>query len=383
MTNTPRPGLETLGAAAVLLLSLTIALMLMITLMPTPRAHADAPVAFPSGWRGKLLVMRGESVLLDQRATYVDSNSDGVMDPADKGWFAPGSTVKIAIALAAIANDGGRGNIARDLTSMLVVSDNAATNRLIDRIGGPVVLTRKLRAAGYRRLTIGRPMLGDVGELPECEEASGRLGNCASARELLKSLRAVVEGGKEAMGVSKNDRLWLARLLAQTPRQAGYAQADDFCRFARRSGLQKCGISPWSPQHWSNIGYFPSEAAYVFVTVVPPAGTARTRILEVIDSAVTEALSRVELPRKPTFPTRAGKAIAKEATWLKRSTRDSTQLGESEKCRVPAGTVLAYTSRLDIGNHARLTLEFADVSCPGFPLEGVHVFKPKWIFKEP
>ncbi|MCA2961581.1 MAG: hypothetical protein IOD12_15130 [Silvanigrellales bacterium] len=85
----------------------------------------------------------------------------------------------------------------------------------------------------------------------------------------------------------------------------------------------------------------------------------------------------------PSVPAKPGQATAKQDTWLKVSTGDSSALAlDSEKCRLPAGTVLGYAGRLADGSHTQLDLRFADAACPRFPTKGVYVFSEHFLFQD-
>ena len=103
-----------------------------------------------------MLIIQGNQVRARYQAEYQDSNNNLIMDQGDQGWFAPGSTVKVAIALAIIEKLGTRNSIENDLIRMLVLSDNLSTNRLIDLLGGTTELTKTLRLRGFEHLIVGR-----------------------------------------------------------------------------------------------------------------------------------------------------------------------------------------------------------------------------------
>lgn len=229
--------------------------------------HSDLQ-AFPTAMKAKVLVVRDGQELINQNATYADSNGNGVMDPADAGWFAPASTVKVAIALAAIEKMGGRNGLDSHFQKMLILSDNDATNVLIDRAGGTAAITNMLKAKGFQNFIIGRKMASPNGSDQRCREGNIN-GNCASAADLIRSLRAVVEGG--IFNVSDADRKFVQDTMSKTPSAIGSSHSDDYCRFfPSMAGPQKCGVSieaAGAPYHFSNLAYIPQARAYVFVTV--------------------------------------------------------------------------------------------------------------------
>lgn len=239
-------------------------------------------------WNGKMLVVADSGQSESYQATYVDSNENGRFDPADAGSFAPGSTIKVAIALAAIEANHGRAGIESDLMAALILSDNAAANRLMDVAGGPSTVTRTFEAKGLSPFIVGRYFGYDRGEDGRCQEID-RPGNCASAAALIRSLRAVREPG--TFDISLDDRQWISTQLSSTPRAAGFTQPDDDCRFIHRSGLQKCGISPFAPQDYSDLAYFPDLGLYVFIVVTPPSQVDVAETIGMITDLTSQALA--------------------------------------------------------------------------------------------
>ena len=76
-----------------------------------------------------------------------------------------------------------------------------------------------------------------------------------------------------------------------------------------------------------------------------------------------------------------GEAKTNAGTWLKVSSAESNTLKDgTEKCFLPAGTLLAYSARSVRENHTVLNLKFADVSCPAFATQNVHVFNAHFNF---
>ncbi|MEO6629614.1 MAG: serine hydrolase [Aquihabitans sp.] len=239
-------------------------------------------------WSGKILVVADSGESESYQATYIDSNANDRFDPADAGYFAPGSTIKVAIALAAIEANHGRAGIETDLTAALILSDNAAANRLMDVAGGPSTVTRTFEAKGLSPLIVGRYFGYERGDDGRCQEID-RSGNCASAAVLIRSLRAVRESG--TFDISLEDRQWLNTLLSSTPREVGFSEPDDYCRYVHRSGLQKCGISPFAPQEYSDLAYFPDRGLYVFIVVSPPSPVDEAEAVQMIDDLVGQALA--------------------------------------------------------------------------------------------
>jgi len=239
-------------------------------------------------WNAKILVVADSGESESYHATYVDSNGDGRFDPGDAGSFAPGSTIKVAIALAAIEANHGRSGIERDLTAALVLSDNSAANRLIDVAGGLSTVSSTLETKGLSPLIVGRYFGYERGIDGRCQEVD-RPGNCASAAALVRSLRMVRE--PSAFAISLQDRQWLSQQMSSTPRELGFPEPDDHCRYIHRSGLQKCGISPFSPQEYSDLAYFPELRLYAYVVVTPPAGVGEAEAIEMITDLATQALA--------------------------------------------------------------------------------------------
>ena len=239
-------------------------------------------------WNAKILVVADSGESESYGATYVDSNGDGRFDPGDAGSFAPGSTIKVAVALAAIEANHGRTGIERDLTAALVLSDNNAANRLIDVAGGPSKVSSTFEIKGLSPLIVGRYFGHQRGSDGRCQEAD-RSGNCASAAALVHSLRMVRE--PSGFDISSQDRQWLSQQLSSTPRELGFSEPDDHCRYIHKRGLQKCGISPFPPQDYSDLAYFPDLRLYVFIVVTPPSGVGEAEIIEIIDDLATKALT--------------------------------------------------------------------------------------------
>ena len=137
---------------------------------------------------------------------------------------------------------------------------------------------------------------GLQGDIGTCNEL-GRKGNCASAQDLLLSLRAVVEGG--IFAISEDDQRWLKSVMSSVPSDFGYPNPDEYCRFVSLSGLQKC-VFHHSSQQWSNIAFFPSYNAYVWIVVTPPDGTSEEEIIDRIDTIVKTTLSNFKGLEFPT-----------------------------------------------------------------------------------
>lgn len=242
------------------------------------------------------------SPLLNVNATYVDSNSNGLIDFGDQGFFNPGSTIKVMIAgqvLELLRTNGWQRNatyqakdstqryvFARDIESMLVVSDNDATNRLIRFLGFKNIASRA-KLLGLSHFEINRLMMSkgpavaspsytvvSAGvsyvvpvknappstDIVRCRETDTIKGNCASANDLLRSLRLVLDNGiRNGLDLASEDRLWISSVMGSTPKQRGFNEPDDYCRFLQplvsdtivrtTSLLTKCGVAPYTPTY--------------------------------------------------------------------------------------------------------------------------------------
>jgi hypothetical protein len=240
--------------------------------------------------------------LLNVNATYVDSNSNGLIDSGDQGFFNPGSTIKVMIAgqvLELLRTNGWQRNatyqakdsthryvFAEDIESMLVVSDNDATNRLIRFLGFKNIATRA-KLLGLSHFEINRLMMSKgpavaspaytvvsagvsyvvpVKNAPpstdiiRCRETDTIKGNCASANDLLRSLRLVLDNGiSNGLNLDPEDRRWISGIMESTPKQRGFNEPDDYCRFlqplvsdntVRTTSLRtKCGVAPYTPTY--------------------------------------------------------------------------------------------------------------------------------------
>jgi len=238
--------------------------------------------------------------LLNVNATYEDSNSNGLFDIGDQGFFNPGSTIKVMIAgqtLELLRNNGWQRNatyqakdstqkyvFAKDIESMLVVSDNDATNRLIRFLGFKKIGSRA-KLLGLSHFEINRLMMskgpavaspaytvvsGGVSyvvpvknappstDIIRCRETNMIKGNCASANDLLRSLRLVLDNGiSNGLELAPEDRQWVSSVMGSTPKQRGFNEPDDYCRFLQPlttdstvgiiSLRSKCGVAPFSP----------------------------------------------------------------------------------------------------------------------------------------
>lgn len=116
---------------------------------------------------------------------------------------------------------------------------------------------------------------------------------------------------------------------------------------------------------------------------VPLGGDPLTRIWKtygnVIDAVYPGIRKGARLGSGVTTAVENGEAKATFETWVKKSPADSTTLSDKDKCLVPVGKVLAFSSRSVEGSHTRLTLKAADTNCPGLG-RNVYVFTPHFAF---
>lgn len=281
-------------------------------------------------WNGVVLFVKADPknnlmIYHHYNSDYRDSNSNGVQDDQDEGFFNPASTVKVSIAALVLEKLNYLGvergaeyrelgskqwySIFSDLEAALVISSNEATNRLILFLGFDFI-RESLRSKGFENLSINRLMLDQGTHLSspafeikydgsiifqppqeaaskiECFEAKDRIGNCASAADLVGVMARIV--GPEHFPEKANfhfrdeDRFWLQEIMAKTPREAGFGQEDNFCRFlqplyekkAFKSGrmLSKCGVGLFSHSYidTSYIQTDDGESYYTVFAIQPP-----------------------------------------------------------------------------------------------------------------
>jgi hypothetical protein len=249
-----------------------------------------------------VLVLRSSSTnapLLNVDATYEDSNSNGLIDGGDRGFFNPASTIKVMIAGQALevihqngwlrnatyqaSNSSKKYSFAKDIEAMLVISDNAATNRLVEFLGFKNIASRA-KLLGLSHFELNRLMLskgpavaspsytvissGVSYAIPDkkappstdairCRETSTIKGNCATANDLVMSLRLLLdEKNNGGLDLAQEDRQWVASVMESTPKLRGFQEPDDYCRFIQplttdptigiTSLRSKCGVAPFS-----------------------------------------------------------------------------------------------------------------------------------------
>lgn len=238
--------------------------------------------------KGTVLEIQKQGKVYRWNSGYKDSNGNRTVDPGDAGYFPPASTIKVAIAALAVEKNGGIGGIEQDLKLALIVSDNAASNRLIDKAGGLRAINQSLRAKGFRRFIVARKFGTPPQGKGVCIEGGG-MGNCASASDLIRSLREI-QGGT-AFNLSPESRQFLQKIMKLTPADIGINKPNDYCRFLPDIDQQKCGVAIAS-RNYSGLGIV--RGAYVFISVAPPKGTADAQIIKGIHRIVNNQLSRIK-----------------------------------------------------------------------------------------
>lgn len=237
---------------------------------------------------GTVLEIQKQGKIYRWNSRYQDSNGNRTVDSGDAGYFPPASTIKVAIAALAVEKNGGIGGIEEDLKLALVVSDNAASNRLIDKAGGLGAITQSLKAKGFRRFIIARRFGTPPQGKGVCQEGQG-VGNCASASDLIRSLREIQRGN--AFKIAPHDRQFLQKVMRFTPADLGIKKPNDYCRFLPGIDQQKCGVAIAS-RNYSGLGIV--NGAYVFISVAPPQGTTDAQIIRGIHRIVNKQLSRIK-----------------------------------------------------------------------------------------
>lgn len=286
-------------------------------------------------WNGKALFVKVDETKTPPEFRYyhyndlvVDQNKNGIVDSADRGFFNPASTVKVGISALVleklkqmnlrreteyrVLGTSQWYTIADDIGRALVISDNESTNRLILFLGFER-LNQKMKEKGLQYFFVERLML-DKGTLidsppielsynnkvtrqpkqavqikPSCWEKGQKVGNCASATDLAEVLMRVVQpelySANENFDLRQEDRVWLQQVMSHTPRQEGFNNEDDACRFLHplskklihQSGrmLSKCGIGLFSNAYvdTSFIETDNHQKYYLVFALTPPQGT--------------------------------------------------------------------------------------------------------------
>ena len=263
----------------------------------------------------------GHRIRMDYGSRYQDSNRNSKIDASDDGFFNPASTVKTAIAALVLEdlkkNDlklsdsyravGGEWNtFEADLQMMQVLSDNEATNRLLLFLGFDAIHSR-MNQLGFHDISIERLMLGKgtlvespayevktegkliqrlgrpVSMASRCEEAPGKVGNCASQENLLDILQLLANPtATHGFDIREGDRNWILNIMSQTPKSLGYDYPDDWNRFLQSKKnelvgergrlISKGGVALWS-KTWTDTSLIQSDDGRrmaVSITVFPP-----------------------------------------------------------------------------------------------------------------
>jgi len=292
-------------------------------------------------WKGKALFVKFDSTKVPNafryyyfNSLYQDTNQNKIQDIADQGFFNPGSTVKVGLVALVleelnriglgreteyrVANSGNWYRISEDIRRAIAISDNDATNRLILWLGFDKINT-SFRKKGLSHLVIDRLML-DRGTLiksppfemrfknkivrqntqsvsvkPTCYETTQKVGNCATATDLVNGLIRINQPEyfrDKGFDIRPGDRNWLKQIMSHTPQQEGFNYPDDYCRFltglenkiANRVGklLSKCGVSLFS-NTYTDLSFIETnsgEKYYVVLSVNPPQGSSEKEIIQ-------------------------------------------------------------------------------------------------------
>ena len=306
-------------------------------------------------WNGKMLVVKFESASVspvfkyhEYLTHYQDSNNNNILDEQDQGFFNPASTVKVAIAALAleklnalgverdteyrIVNESNWYRIDEDIRLSIVISDNDAANRLILWLGFDYIKST-LANKGLDNLAVERLML-DRGTLvdspafemrfnnqkkyqqpksvsikPSCYEKDERVGNCATASNLVEALIRIVQpeyfSNDERFRMTQSDRMWLQEIMMHTPREEGFELPDNYCRFlteverrfSSQSGrmLSKCGVALFSNTYvdTSLIETDDGHKYYVAFAVSPTRRLDEETILQWMNTTANFVLSKL------------------------------------------------------------------------------------------
>ena len=304
-------------------------------------------------WNGKALFVKVDETLSPPQlryyyynSLYQDANQNGVQDPGDIGFFNPASTVKVSLAslvletlaeLAVtrqaeyrVAGSNRWYRFEEDIRRTLVISDNEATNRLILWLGFDNI-NHRLAQKDLPQLTINRLMLDEgtlipspafemrfEGEItqrnaapvsisPSCYETQEKVGNCATASDLLLGLMQIVHPeyfSSDGTGsLSEEDRAWLLSTMSRTPREEGFDYADDYCRFltatenqiAATNGkmLSKCGVALFT-NTYTDLSYIETDTGeeyYLLLSLSPPRRTREAQIFQYMNQVAETVLS--------------------------------------------------------------------------------------------
>lgn len=288
-------------------------------------------------WGGVILLVKFDSLnealsFYHYNSIYSDVNKNGIQDEQDEGFFNPASTVKVGISAIVleklnlldlnrktdyrVAGTNKWYSFESDLEEALVISSNEATNRLILFLGFDY-LNKTIQSKGLSQFSVNRLML-DKGTLTEspsfeirnqdktvvqprlessleagCFEIDEKIGNCASAENLAEILARIVQphifNDEENFKINEEDRAWLLETMGKTPRQLGFDQEDEFCRFLQSLNnlyppgikvlLSKCGVGLFSHSFvdTSFIETNEDEKYYTVVAISPPKDISRSQ----------------------------------------------------------------------------------------------------------
>lgn len=309
-----------------------------------------------NAWAGKVLIVKvddvknpGEFHKYYYQSLFVDSNINGWLDEGDVGFFNPASTVKVGIAALVleklyqlglgretkyqIVGESNWYYIDDDIRSSLIISDNDATNRLILFLGFDRI-NNLMKSKGLQRFVVNRLMLNQgilvdsptfnlsfnyrdiqqprqaVVESFPCYETQKNLGNCATADDLVGVLIRIVQpeyfSAIEGFNLSQSDRLWLQKIMSQTPREEGFDYADNYCRFltqvesnlAGNSGrmLSKCGVGLFTNTYvdTSLIETDSGQKYYIVLAVTPPKSISESQVINWMNIVIDFVLPRLD-----------------------------------------------------------------------------------------
>lgn len=292
-------------------------------------------------WNGKALFVKVDEAQTPTQfdyyyyqAIYQDTNGNKIQDSNDRGFFNPASTVKVGISALVleqlnqmklpketeyrILGSSRWYSTNEDIKKVLIISDNEAANRLILFLGFQN-LNLRMRAKGLNSFSINRLMLnqGTLIDSPafelrfqktitqfdqqtisqnfSCWEVGKKLGNCASATDLVEILIRLVQpdvySSEEQFNLREEDRLWLQEVMSYIPKKAGFNYEDTFCRFlhplsqkiAYKTGklLSKCGVGLFS-HTFVDTSFLKTDEGqkyYIVFAVNPPQNVSKNQAI--------------------------------------------------------------------------------------------------------
>ncbi|MCM1983545.1 serine hydrolase [Lyngbya confervoides] len=285
--------------------------------------------------------------LYSLNAIYADSNQNQYQDAEDKGFFNPASTIKVGIAALVLeklnqldlprdstyqfANSNTPISIAEDIRKALIISDNDATNRLIQFLSfdalNHTIQAKAIPSFMVNRLMLDRGTLTDspaitlqsgdtTQQLPAaaatesypCWEKDQTLGNCATAQDLLSILTRITYPQwfppEQSFNLRPGDRAWLQETLSQTPQQAGFpGYADNYCRFLQPLSQQqgwanlqsKCGVALFSHTYvdTSVIQTQQGDQYFVILALSPPRSLSEAQVLHKMNQILAQLLPQL------------------------------------------------------------------------------------------